>query len=70
MVSLYEYLGHAAGSELGKQVSEYAKIKQAPRSQRQVENPKYKGFIQLYPRELLDEFFKVQAIIGTNRSTK
>jgi len=67
MVSLYDYLGRAAGSELGKQVAEYAKIKQAPSSQRHVENPRYKGLIQLYQREFLDEFFKVKSVIGTNR---
>jgi hypothetical protein len=67
MLSLYDYLGHAAGPELGKQVAEYAKIKQAPKSQRHVENIKYKGVVYLYTKEFLDEFFKVQSVIGTNR---
>lgn len=67
MLSLYDYLGHAAGKELGKQVAEYAKIKQVPKSQRYVENPAYKGIVYLYTREFLDEFFKLKAVIGTNR---
>jgi len=67
MLSLYDYLGHAAGPELGKQVAEYAKIKQTPHSERYVENSRYKGMVMLYKKEFLDEFFKVQSVIGTNR---
>jgi hypothetical protein len=68
MVSLYDYLGHAAGSALGKQVAEYATIRKTVVGSRQVKNPKYKGTILTYTPEFLDEFFKVQSVIGTNRS--
>jgi hypothetical protein len=67
MVSLYDYLGHAAGPELGKQVAEYAKIRKTVVGNRQVKNPKYKGTILTYLPEFLDEFFKAKAVIGTNR---
>lgn len=64
MISLYDYLGKAAGSELGKQVNAYAYIRQAETGLRYVENPVYKGKIMLYTREFLDEFFLVQKIFN------
>ena len=64
MISLYDYLGKAAGSELGKKVNEYAYVRQAETKLRYVENPVYKGKIMLYTREFLDEFFRVQAIFN------
>jgi hypothetical protein len=60
MISLYDYLGRAAGFELGKKVNAYAYIRQAETGVRYVENPVYKGKIMLYTREFLDEFFRVQ----------
>jgi hypothetical protein len=67
MVSLYDYLGKAAGAELGKQVAEYAKIRKQKYHTRTVSNSRYSGEIMLYERSFLDEFFKVKAVIGTNR---
>ena len=67
MISLYDYLGHAAGRELGAEVAAYAKIRRTVSSQRYVKNSKYKGMVFLYTKEFLDEFFKVQSVIGTNR---
>lgn len=64
MISLYDYLGKAAGSELGKQVNAYAYIRQAETGLRHVENPVYKGKIMLYTKEFLDEFFLVQKIFN------
>jgi hypothetical protein len=68
MVSLFDYLGSAAGAELGKQVAEYAKIRNVVVGSRYVKNLKYKGIILTYMPEFLDEFFKVKSVIGTNRS--
>jgi hypothetical protein len=68
MVSLFDYLGGAAGAELGKQVAEYAKIRNVVVGSRYVKNLKYKGIILTYMPEFLDEFFKVKSVIGTNRS--
>ena len=57
MVSLYDYLGHAAGPELGKQVA-YAAAKAGVKHEiREVSNYKYKGPIMLYPESFLDNFF-------------
>ena len=64
MISLYDYLGKAAGSELGKQVNAYAYIRQAETGLRYVKNPVYEGNIMLYTREFLDEFFLVQKLFS------
>jgi hypothetical protein len=66
-ISLYDHLGHAAGRVLGKQVAEYAALKKVPHKIRHVSNPKYTGEVTLYPVEFLDEYFKSQSVIGTNR---
>ena len=57
MLSLYDYLGRAAGPELGKQVAEYAKKKKVKPEIRLVANPKYTGEILLYPEFFLKEYF-------------
>ena len=67
MISLYDYLGKAAGSELGTQVKAYADLRKTDNGFRDVSNSIYKGKVMLYGREFLDEFFKVQAIFGNNR---
>ena len=64
MISLFDYLGHAAGSELGKKVNAYACIRQTETGLRYVENPVYKGKIMLYTREFLNEFFTVQKLFS------
>jgi hypothetical protein len=61
-MSLFDYLGHAAGSELGKQVAEYAKIRNAKHSTRYVSNPSYSGEVMLYEKEFLDEYFGVKKL--------
>jgi hypothetical protein len=57
MMSLYEYLGYAAGTETGKEVYDTAnKLRETIRTQN-VSNPKYTGKVMLYRREFLDEYF-------------
>ena len=58
MVSLYDYLGRAAGSELGKQVATAAAKAGVKHEIRKVSNVKYTGPIMLYPRSFLDLYFK------------
>ena len=58
MMSLYDYLGHAAGSELGQQVAYAAAKAGVVTETRQVSNPVYKGPVMLYPRSFLDLYFK------------
>ena len=60
LVSLFDYLGHAAGADLGKQVYDTAyKLKEKVDS-RIVDTKTYKGKIMLYRRGFLDEYFKKQ----------
>ena len=66
MVSLYDYLGRAAGSELGKQVATAAAKAGVKHEIREVSNIKYTGPIMLYPRSFLDLYFKG----GLNESSK
>ena len=58
LMSLYDYLGKAAGVKLGNEVNKAAQAKKIPINARQVENPKYSGAVMLYPKWFLDEFFK------------
>ena len=58
MMSLYDYLGHAAGPELGRQVAEAASMSRVKSEMREVANPKYTGKVMLYPKAFLDLYFK------------
>ena len=65
-LSLYDYLGHAAGADLGQQVA-YAAAKAGVITEtRQVSNPVYKGPVMLYPRSFLDLYFKGGLNEGTS----
>ena len=61
-ISLFDYLGKAAGSELGKQVYNFAKYAKAQIRTRQISNPKFTGEIMLYKREVLNTFFQLKKI--------
>lgn len=62
LLSLYDYLGYAAGKELGEQVAAYAKVRKTICSVRYVSNPKYTGKVMLYTKEFLDEYFEVKKV--------
>jgi hypothetical protein len=64
MISLYDYLGKAAGMELGGKVHQYALIRRVKSGFRFVVTPSYRGSIALYPKEFLDEFFAVQKLFS------
>ena len=66
MVSLYDYLGHAAGPELGQEVATAARKAGVKGEIREVSNPKYKGPVMLWPKAFLDLYFKG----GLNEGTK
>ena len=68
MVSLYDYLGRAAGPDLGKQVATAAAKAGVKSEIREVSNVKYTGPIMLYPRSFLDLYFK--GGLNENRSGK
>ena len=65
MVSLYDYLGRAAGPDLGKQVATAAAKAGVKSEIREVSNVKYTGPIMLYPKSFLDLYFRG----GLNEST-
>ena len=58
--SLYDHLGKAAGSQLGKQVAEAAVRDGIKIQTRQISNPKYEGTIMLYPLDWLENYFNKQ----------
>ena len=66
MMSLFDYLGHAAGSELGRQVAEAASMSRVKSEMREISNPKYTGKVMLYPKAFLDLYFKNNLNEGTN----
>ena len=57
MMSLYDYLGRAAGPQLGQNVAKAAARKKVKFSTRYVEQGGYKGDVMLYPKSFLDEYF-------------
>jgi len=58
MMSLYDYLGHAAGSDLGQKVATAAKQAGVRGEMREVSNPVYKGNVMLWPKAFLDLYFR------------
>ena len=65
MISIFDYLGRAAGPDLGKQVATAAAKAGVKSEIREVSNIKYTGPIMLYPKSFLDLYFKG----GLNEST-
>ena len=65
-ISLYDYLGHAAGSDVGQQVAFAAAKAGVVTETKQVSNPVYKGPVMLYPRSFLDLYFKGGLNEGTS----
>ena len=57
-LSLYDYLGKAAGEKLGKEVWEVAAEANIPTQLREISNPKYTGKVVLYPKDFLDFYFR------------
>lgn len=56
-LSLYDYLGKAAGPELGKKVASAAYKSKILPKQRAISNPSFAGMVFLYPKDFLDGFF-------------
>ena len=57
-LSLYDYLGKAAGEELGKKVADAASKIKLKLEVREISNPKYTGKVLLYPKDFLEAFFQ------------
>ena len=60
LISLYDYLGYAAGGELGKQVATAATKAKEEIGRRVISNARYKGEVLLYRREFLQKYFKTK----------
>jgi hypothetical protein len=58
MKSLFDYLGRAAGPELGKQVYQAAQKLGIPVETRYIATHTYTGNVMLYPEEFLNLYFK------------
>ena len=57
MMSLFDYLGRPAGSELGQRVAAAAARNKVKYETRHVSTKTYSGDIMLYPKSFLDQFF-------------
>jgi len=62
MLSLYDYLGRAAGNKLGEQVAAYAKLRKAKYATKYVSNPAYQGEVMMYTKAFLDECFNAKKV--------
>ena len=56
-ISLFDFLGKPAGSQLGKEVWNAAQSVSEPTSIKHVSNPKYTGKIVMYKPEFLKKYF-------------
>ena len=57
-LSLYDYLGKAAGEKLGFEVKQEANKQGIPTQIREISNPKFTGTVLLYPKEFLEFYFR------------
>lgn len=62
LISLYDYLGYAAGGELGKEVATAAGKAKEKTGKRPITNTRFKGEVLLYRREFLEEYFKTKQL--------
>lgn len=62
MLSLYDYLGKAAGADLGRQVYQVANSQKIKVTEKHVSNPAYSGKVLMYPKSFLDSYFKVKPV--------
>ena len=66
-VSLYDYLGRAAGKSLGGEVFRTARALKETVEERAISNPAYTGNVHLYRREFLDEYFNKKVYEGEKK---
>lgn len=67
MMSLYDYLGRAAGKSLGGEVFRTAMVLKETVEERPISNPAYTGNVHLYRREFLDEYFNKKIYEGEKK---
>jgi hypothetical protein len=69
MMSLYDFLGRAAGKELGSEVSKCAYQLNQHIEFREIKNSKYQGKVLLYERKFLEYYFNIN-VSHTNNNGK
>jgi hypothetical protein len=57
-LSLYDYLGKAAGEKLGFEVKQEANKQEILTQTREISNPKFTGTVLLYPKDFLEFYFR------------
>ena len=57
MLSLYDYLGRAAGADLGKEVATQAAKEKIKFKTKTIKNPYYEGEVMMYPQIFLEKYF-------------
>lgn len=62
LISLFDYLGYAAGPTLGQQVADAASKLKERIGARHVSNKKYTGLVHLYRPQFLKEFFEAKKL--------
>ena len=63
--SLFDFLGKAAGPQLGKEVAKAAALEGIPTQVKNVTNKQYKGEIKMYPIFWLEQYFGTEATSDT-----
>jgi hypothetical protein len=67
LLSLYDYLGRAAGKSLGGEVFRTAMALKETVEERSISNRAYTGNVHLYRREFLDEYFNNKVYEGEKK---
>lgn len=57
-LSLYDYLGKAAGEQLGLEVAAEARKHGVQTQSREISNPNFTGTVLLYPKDFLEFYFR------------
>lgn len=63
--SLYDFLGKAAGRELGLEVAKAALVEGIVVQTKNVSNRQYKGEIKMYPVYWLEAYFDTEIAVST-----
>ena len=61
-ISLYDFVGHRDEKGIGRNLFDFAISCGVEPQSRQIENPKYKGKVMLYPRLVIERFFELTSL--------
>ena len=57
-ISLYDFQGHKDNDGHGKLLYSYAVSQGVKPQTRNIDNPRYQGKVMLYPKNVIEDFFK------------